>query len=77
MAYFAAGPEQPPYIDVGDVVRAGQVVALVEAMKVFNEIHTDRSGRVVRLGVTPGDVVATGTPLVFLELDERSPATEV
>lgn len=77
VAYFAAGPEQPPYIDVGDVVRAGQVVALVEAMKVFNEIHTDRSGRVVRLGVTPGDVVATGTPLVFLELDERSPATEV
>jgi acetyl-CoA carboxylase biotin carboxyl carrier protein len=71
VAYFSAGPEQPAYIDVGDVVRAGQVVALVEAMKVFNEIHADRGGRVVRLGVAPGEVVSTGTPLLYLEVDDR------
>jgi acetyl/propionyl-CoA carboxylase alpha subunit len=71
VAYYSPGPEQPPYVAIGDVVRAGQVVALVEAMKVFNEIHTDRGGRVVRLCVTPGDVVTSGTPLLLLEPDDR------
>lgn len=71
VAYYSPGPEQPPYVGIGDVVRAGQVVALVEAMKVFNEIHTDRGGRVVRLCVTPGDVVTSGTPLLLLEPDDR------
>jgi acetyl-CoA carboxylase biotin carboxyl carrier protein len=76
VAYFAANPEVPPYIAVGDVVRVGQVVALVEAMKVFNEIHTDRGGRVVRFGVTPGDVVSAGTPLVYLQPDDRPSGDE-
>ena len=76
VVYFSAGPEQSAYIEVGDVVRAGQVVALVEAMKVFNEIHTDRGGRVVRLGVAPGDVVSSGTPLVYLEPDDRPSGEE-
>jgi biotin carboxyl carrier protein len=58
------------------VVRVGQVVALVEAMKVFNEIHTDRGGRVVRFGVTPGDVVSAGTPLVYLQPDDRPSGDE-
>ena len=75
VAYYSPGPEQPPYVGIGEVVRAGQVVALVEAMKVFNEIHTDRGGRVVRMCVTPGEVVTTGTPLLLIEPDDR-PAGE-
>lgn len=75
VAYYSPGPEQPPYVGIGEVVRAGPVVALVEAMKVFNEIHTDRGGRVVRLCVTPGEVVTTGTPLLLIEPDDR-PAGE-
>ncbi len=71
VAYFAPAPDQPPYVRVGEMVEAGQTVALVEAMKVFNEIHTERSGRVARLGVTPGQVISSGTPLVFIEVDER------
>lgn len=71
VAYLAPGPDQPPYVQVGEVIAAGQVVALVEAMKVFNEIRADRGGRVVRLGFTPGQVVPAGTPLVYLEPDDR------
>ncbi len=71
VAYFAPAPDQPPYVKVGEMVEAGQTVALVEAMKVFNEIHTERAGRVARLGVTPGQVISTGTPLLFIEVDER------
>lgn len=71
VAYFAPAPDQPPYVKVGELVEAGQTVALVEAMKVFNEIHTERAGRVARLGVTPGQVVSTGTALVFIEVDDR------
>ncbi len=71
VAYFAPAPDQPPYVKVGELVEAGQTVALVEAMKVFNEIHSERAGRVARLGVTPGQVVSTGTALVFIEVDER------
>lgn len=66
VAYLSPGPEQPPYVKVGEEVAAGQVVAIVEAMKVFNEIHADRAGRVVRVGVTPGAVVRAGTPLLYL-----------
>lgn len=69
VAYYASAPDQPPYIKVGDRVEVGQTVALIEAMKVFNEIHTDRAGRVVRLGVAPGQVVTTGAALVFLDVD--------
>jgi acetyl-CoA carboxylase biotin carboxyl carrier protein len=69
VAYLSPGPDQAPYVGVGDVVRAGQVVALIEAMKVFNEIHADRGGRVVRFGVASGDVVGADTPLIYLEPD--------
>ncbi len=65
--YEAASPTTPPFTSVGEIVRVGQVVALVEAMKVFNEIQADVSGRVVAMVATSGDVVQKGDVLLRVE----------
>ncbi len=65
--YEAASPTTPPFAVMGDIVRVGQVVALIEAMKVFNEIQADVSGRVVAMTATSGDVVQKGDVLLRVE----------
>lgn len=47
--YRSASPEKPPYVKVGDTIEAGQVVCIIEAMKLFNEIETEVSGKVVKV----------------------------
>ena len=64
--YAAPSPTSPPFVAVGDMVHAGQVIALIEAMKVFNEIQAETSGRVVALVATNGDVVQKGDTLIRL-----------
>lgn len=49
--YRASAPEKPPYIKVGDVINVGDTVCIVEAMKLFNEIESEVSGRVVKVMV--------------------------
>lgn len=61
--YTAADPESPPFVNVGDVVRPDSVVCLVEAMKVFNEIKAETSGRVTRVLVKNGQAVEYDQPL--------------
>lgn len=65
--YSAPSPTTPPFVTVGDVIQVGQVVALVEAMKVFNEIQSEVSGRVTRLVAINGDVVQKGDVLLRVE----------
>src|SRR5712691_425645 len=65
--YEAPSPTSPPFVSVGDVVQVGQVVALVEAMKVFNEIQAEVSGRVTELVATNGNVVQKGDVLIRIE----------
>jgi acetyl-CoA carboxylase biotin carboxyl carrier protein len=64
--YIQPSPDEPAFVHEGDMVEAGQVVALVEAMKVFNEIHAEVAGMVVRLNVTPGQLVQSGQTLMEL-----------
>ncbi len=47
--YRSAGPDKPTYINVGDSVTAGKVVCIVEAMKLFNEIESEVSGKIVKV----------------------------
>ncbi len=47
--YRSASPDKPPYLKVGDMVNVGDVVCIVEAMKLFNEIESEVSGRVVQV----------------------------
>jgi acetyl-CoA carboxylase biotin carboxyl carrier protein len=65
--YAAPSPAEPPFISVGDVVRAGQVVALIEAMKVFNEVQAEVAGRVTTIVASNGNVVQKGDVLLRVE----------
>jgi acetyl-CoA carboxylase biotin carboxyl carrier protein len=67
--YPAPSPGARPYVNEGDEVAAGQVVGLIEAMKLFNEIKTDVSGTVTRVIVENGTLVKRKQPL--LEIDPR------
>jgi len=65
--YAAPSPTSPPFVAVGDLVEVGQAVALVEAMKVFNEIQAEVAGRVTALVATNGNVVQKGDVLMRIE----------
>ena len=64
--YGSSSPGSAPFVRAGSVVEAGQVVGLIEAMKVFNEITTPISGLVDRIVVESGAVVEPGDPLLYL-----------
>jgi len=65
--YSAPSPGAEPYVRVGREVHIGQVIGLIEAMKLFNEIKSDVAGRVVRVCVEDGGLVKAKQPLVELE----------
>ncbi len=65
--YVAPSPTSPPFVNLGEVVHVGQVVALIEAMKVFNEIQSEVAGRIVELVANNGDVVHKGDVLMRVE----------
>jgi len=67
VAYTAAEPGAAPFVSVGDTVTEGQVVLLIEAMKVFNQIKAPRSGTVKNLLVESGSPVEFGEPLLIIE----------
>ena len=65
--YSAASPTTPAFANVGDVVQIGQVVALIESMKVFNEVTAEVAGRVIALVAKNGEVVQKGDAIVRVE----------
>jgi acetyl-CoA carboxylase biotin carboxyl carrier protein len=65
--YISPSPTSPPYIQPGDTVQSGQVVCIVEAMKVFNEIKTEIGGIVVAIPPISGQLVKKGDPLVRIK----------
>ena len=58
--YRAANPNADPFVDVGDTVEPGQIIGIVEAMKLMNEIEADRSGEIVEIPVANGQPVEYG-----------------
>jgi acetyl-CoA carboxylase biotin carboxyl carrier protein len=65
--YGAPSPGATPYVSVGDHVEAGQIIGLIEAMKLFNEIKSDLSGRVTRVCAENGQLVKAKQPLIEVE----------
>jgi acetyl-CoA carboxylase biotin carboxyl carrier protein len=64
--YGSSSPGSAPFVRPGSVVEAGQVIGLIEAMKVFNEITSPVAGLVDRIVVESGAVVQPGDPLLYL-----------
>ena len=71
--YTAPTPQDPPYVQAGDPVEMDQVVALVEAMKVFNEIRSEHRGVVERIVAQSGQLVHADQPLLLLRPAEGEP----
>jgi acetyl-CoA carboxylase biotin carboxyl carrier protein len=65
--YRAPSPDAKPYVDVGSVVEIGEVVCIVEAMKMMNEIQAEVRGRVLKIMVENGKAVEYGQPLFLLD----------
>lgn len=65
--YRAPSPEAPPYVELGQVIEVGQVVCIVEAMKLMNEIKSDIRGKVVEIPVDNAEPVEFGQTLFVLE----------
>ena len=66
-AFRAPEPGGRPYIDIGDQVRQGDTVLIIEAMKTMNQIPAPRSGKVVKILVEDGQPVEFGEPLLIIE----------
>jgi acetyl-CoA carboxylase biotin carboxyl carrier protein len=66
--YAAPTPDAPPFVNVGVEVVVGQVIGLIEAMKLFNEIKSDRAGRVVRVVAESGQLVKARDPLIEISV---------
>jgi acetyl-CoA carboxylase biotin carboxyl carrier protein len=65
--YRASAPTAEPYVREGDQVKEGQIVCIIEAMKLMNEIETKTAGRVGRILVENGQAVEYGQPLFLIE----------
>ena len=64
--YRAASPDAKPFVDVGEVVKEGQTICIVEAMKLMNEIEADASGTIKAILVENGQPVEYGQPLFVI-----------
>ena len=65
--YRSASPGAKPFIEVGSVVREGETICIIEAMKILNEIETDKSGTITKILCENGQAVEYGQPLFMIE----------
>ena len=65
--YRSNGPDSPAFVQVGDMVEKGQVICIIEAMKLFNEIEAEESGRIVKALVENATPVEYDQPLFLIE----------
>ena len=66
--YCSPSPDQPPYVRVGDTIEEGQIIGLIEAMKVFSEIPSEISGEVVEIPAQNAKLVQQGAPLIVVRV---------
>lgn len=65
--YRQAGPEKPVFVNVGDTVKKGSVICIIEAMKLFNEIESEVSGKIVKVLVDDASPVEYDQPLFLVD----------
>ncbi len=67
VVYLSADPNSPPFVSIGDLVGAGQTLCLIEAMKTFNPVKAEKSGKIAQILVESGTPVEFNEPLFVLE----------
>ncbi len=65
--YTSPAPDKPPFVKVGDTISAGDVVCIIESMKLMNEINSEFGGRVAEIYVNNGDAVEYGQKIMRIE----------
>ncbi len=65
--YRCPGPDKPAYVKIGDTINKGDVVCIIEAMKLFNEIEADMSGRITEILIDDNSPVEYDQPLFVIE----------
>jgi len=65
--YRSSSPEKPPFVKVGDDIAAGDTICIIEAMKLFNEIESEVSGKVVKILVDDASPVEYDQPVMLVE----------
>ncbi|MCM8791748.1 MAG: acetyl-CoA carboxylase biotin carboxyl carrier protein [Candidatus Omnitrophica bacterium] len=65
--YRAPSPEAPPYVEIGSIIEPGQVICIIEAMKLMNEIKSEIKGKIVEILVENAEPVEFGQPLFLVE----------
>ncbi|HKF98714.1 MAG TPA: acetyl-CoA carboxylase biotin carboxyl carrier protein, partial [Steroidobacteraceae bacterium] len=65
--YASPSPGAKPFVEIGDEIKVGQVLCIIEAMKMMNQIEADRAGRIASVMARNGDPVEFGQPLFVVE----------
>ena len=65
--YASPSPDKPPFVKVGDTVKKGDVIMIIESMKLMNEVQSDFSGTVKKILVNNGDAVEFDQPIMIIE----------
>ena len=65
--YSSPSPDDAPFVKVGDAVATGQIVCIIEAMKLMNEIEAETSGKITEICVENGQAVEVGQVLMYVE----------
>jgi acetyl-CoA carboxylase biotin carboxyl carrier protein len=65
--YASPSPGAKPFVEIGDEIKLGQVLCIIEAMKMMNQIEADRAGRIASVMARNGDPVEFGQPLFVVE----------
>lgn len=65
--YRAPNPEAPAYVEIGQVIEPGQIICIIEAMKLMNEIKSEIKGKITEILVENAEPVEFGQPLFLVE----------
>ena len=65
--YSASAPDAAPFVEIGSEVAVGDVVCIIEAMKLMNEIKSEQAGKIIKICVKNGDPVEFGQVLMYVE----------
>ena len=65
--YSAPSPEASPFVKIGENINVGQTICIIEAMKMLNEIQSDKAGKIVEIKGKNGEPIEKGSPIIVIE----------